>query len=448
MKKYVVIVLIFIMLFSLALPVRATSEKYELPELELSLSVPAEYDVFTRDMKKDDPLLAEYDISKDDLLEQFVSGDIYLNAVAPDGDEEIVVTMAENIISEFNGLGDTALMTLASALKDEYVNYGISVSSYDIYHHSQLVFIRIYFNTTDKSAYGLQYYTIYGNKAMNFTMRSYTGPISKSQENTIQSIVDSIYLDSYNHVTTSAEDTPAFNYTDVETGIKFTVPANWKREELSEDRDFIDAKFASTKDSGQVIMYGSTDLWSQMSASERIGYTRSDFDNTIFSASDIAEMLGASVPVKSVMYNSKEYYLAEVTTKTEAYGVNLSVTMTHIIRIENGWLYWFQFGGSSKSEYFGDVEKLINSVIYPETNTSNNFIPVIVLGGIVIVIVIVITLRKGKHRVDPMQNTAILQKNITPNIEKEFVFCHMCGEKLPKDSRFCHKCGTKTIEEG
>ena len=127
MKKYVVIVLVFIMLFSLALPVRATSEKYELPELELSLSVPAEYDVFTRDMKKDDPLFAEYDISKDDLLEQFVSGDIYLNAVAPDGDEEIVVTMAENIISEFNGLGDTTLMTLASALKDEYVNYGISV---------------------------------------------------------------------------------------------------------------------------------------------------------------------------------------------------------------------------------------------------------------------------------------------------------------------------------
>ena len=93
----------------------------------------------------------------------------------------------------------------------------------------------------------------------------------------------------------------------------------------------------------------------------------------MFTASHVTEMLGTSAPIESVMYNGKDYYLSEVTSQAEAYGLSLPVTTTHIIRIEDGWLYWFQFGGSKESEYFGDVEKLINSVSYPESNESANY---------------------------------------------------------------------------
>ncbi len=373
MKKIIITMLALALLCNIAFPVQAISEQYELPELGLSLEVPSKYDVFTRSMDENDPLFSAYGFTKEDVIAKFVSADIYLDAITQDGSEEIVVTMTENSVRELNGFDDSVLMAFASTLKDEYVRYGVSVSSYDIYHHAQLAFVRVWFNITDETTYGLIYHTIYDNKTMNFTMRSYTGPISEAQENTIQSVVDSIYVDSFNYETSPREETAAFAYTDEETGLKFTVPANWKREELFEDRDFIDVKFVSTKDSRMVIMYGGTDLWAQIPESDKIGYKRSDIDNTMFTASHVTEMLGTSAPIESVMYNGKDYYLAEVTSQAEAYGLSLPVTTTHIIRIEDGWLYWFQFGGSKESEYFGDVEKLINSVSYPESNESANY---------------------------------------------------------------------------
>ena len=444
MKKYIITVLTIVLVFSMILPVGAAAAKYVLPELGLSLAIPSEYDVFTRDMDADDPLFSKYNISRDDLMEHFASGSTYLDAVAPDGSEEIVVVMTKNSVEEFNSLGDTALMALSSELQKEYENYGLSVSSYDLYHHSQLIFIRIYFNTADKSTYGLQYYTIYGNKAMNFTLRSYTGPISAAQENTMLSVVDSICMDSYSSPNSPAGEAPAFTYTDRETGVIFLVPENWKQEEFSKERQYIDAKFVSLKDPGLTMMYGSTDLWAQMSASERAGYTRSDFDHTLITASDIAQMLGTTAPVKCVTYNGREYYQAEVTTETEAYGASLSVTMTHAIRIENGWIYWFQFGGTSQSEYFDDFERMISGARYPEIKANSNSqlaAGAIVTAAVAAIVIAIVLLNKRRCRGAAPQNAAGIAGT-------ECVVCQKCGAAMPKDSCFCMKCGTKNTEEG
>lgn len=107
-------------MMGLAIPAQAASDIHMIPEMELSLAIPSECLIFTRHMDQDDPLLSDYGFSLDGLMEELVAGNIYLNAVAPDGNEEIVVTMEENIISEFNGLGETSLLMLASTLKDGY----------------------------------------------------------------------------------------------------------------------------------------------------------------------------------------------------------------------------------------------------------------------------------------------------------------------------------------
>ena len=450
MKKYIIAVLMIVLLFNIVLPVQAASEKYELPELDLSLAIPAGYDVFTRDMDRNDPLFNKYGISGDSFEEYLTSANIYLNAIAPDGSGEVVVTMSENAIIDFGAFDDTVLMEIAAALEEEYVNYGTSVSSCDIYHHSQLTFIRICFSASDQSVHGLQYYTIYDNKAMNFTIRSYTGPITVAQEDVISSIVDSICLSSYVDAIVTEKEAPAFTYTDNETGVEFVVPAGWEKADLSKEREFIDAKFTSTKDPALTIIYGSTDLWSEIPASERMGLKRSDLDHTFFTGSDIAEMAGASEPAKSVSYNGKEYYLAETVMQTDVYGMNLTVAMMHIIRIENGWMYWFQFGGGSEHADFDAVEELMNSIHYPEANQEQSGLPAIVsvvIAGVIAVIVMIAFFQKRKHRVVPSQNTEMLQDNKSSGLEEAYVFCHMCGEKLPKDSSFCRKCGTKITEE-
>ena len=449
MKKIAAIFMAIMLVINLAIPARAASEEYEVSEMGISLEIPDEYIVFTRDMDKNDPAFADFGVSKETLMDQFDTGHIYLNAVLPSGNEEIVVTMEENIISEFNGLGETSLLMLASTLKDGYEEYGISVSSYDIYHHPQLEFIRIYFNTTDKTTYGLQYYTIYGGQAMNFTMRSYGGPISGSQERTIQNVVDSVDLHFYVPTKTPVAETPAFVHTDPDTGTTFTVPANWSVQPFSKERDILDIQFSCAEDPALMISYASYDLWSELSFFEKLFMSRSKAEELLSSTEYIAEMM--EVPESSIskkVFNGKEYYFVETTYATEMYGMNFSSKVNLAVHIEDGWCYMFYFYGESNNPRYDEFVQLVKSVEYGDVGTSGAGVGIAVVIIITAAIVCVIVILKKKSKKKPA--TAATPKIAQPEIliDQDYIYCHHCGNKLPNDSLFCNICGTKMIKEG
>lgn len=236
-------------------------------------------------------------------------------------------------------------------------------------------------------------------------------------------------------------------YKDQDTGASFTIPDGWKQEALSKDREFIDIKFTSTQFEGATILYGSTDVWSQMTASEKAGYTRADCDNSIFTKADVAEMYNVPVSsVKEVTYNGHTYYKAEVTTYAEAYGITLPVTMTQVFRIENGWWYSFQVSGTSTDKHYGDFEDLLRTVEYPKTDNSSSgvfvLIAVLVLVAAAIVGVVVYKKKKSSACTTPTASMSPVQSKSTETTS-DYMFCHMCGTQLPVDSSFCHKCGTK-----
>ena len=449
MKKIAAMLMAIILVSNLVIPARAASEEYVVSEMGISLEIPDEYIVFTRDMDKNDPAFADFGVSKETLMDQFDTGHIYLNAVLPSGNEEIVVTMEENIISEFNGLGETSLLMLASTLKDGYEEYGISVSSYDIYHHPQLEFIRIYFNTTDKTTYGLQYYTIYGGQAMNFTMRSYDGPISGSQERTIQNVVDSVELHFYVPTKTPVEETPAFVHTDPDTGTTFTVPANWSVQPFSKERDILDIQFSCAGDPALMISYASYDLWSELSFFEKLFMSRSKAEELLSSTEYIAEMM--EVPESSIskkVINDKEYYFVETTYATEMYGMNFSSKVNLAVHIEDGWCYMFYFYGESNNPHYDEFVQLVKSVKYGDVGTSGAGVGIAVVIIITAAIVCVIVILKKKSKKKPI--TAATPKIAQPEIliDQDYIYCHHCGNKLPNDSLFCNVCGTKMIKEG
>ena len=440
-------------LFSLlVLPVHAASSKYTIPDLDLTLSIPTEYDVFTLDMSSNDPLFSDYGTTKADLDAQLAASNIYLNAISTIRNEEIVVTMTDSPLTNLNGMGDTTLMTLASALVDEYANYGITVTDYDVYHHDQLTFIQIYFHDTGKTVYGLQFYTVSNEQAMNFTLRSYEGSISSTQKNTIYAIVDSIRLNYEVEAMPTAEASPTFVHTDKDTGLTFTVPEAWSKISLTEQRDYLDAKFASTEDPGLVILYGSTDLWSELPASERAGYSRSDFSSELFTKQDIADIFGTSkYLVDDVTYGGVHYFKVVTTTEKQATGLSVSVTMTQLFRVENGWGYTFQFGGDENSPYYSDFVSLIKSAEYPEVSNSVSFVPIIivlVILSVAIVAVVFIVRNRKEKKIVPETPNLPGRSTQTTVITNSNRFCHMCGTKIPGDSMFCHKCGAQTGKEG
>ena len=348
----------------------ATANTYRIDEAKLKVSIPSDYTVVTRNTPSNAEIFTNFGLSYSEFMNNMKSGSIYLDAVSNLYSEEIVVTCKENILNDFALLSDTMLGSVASITTDEMEKFGVSVIKYDIYHHSQAKFIRIYWVDSANSRYGLQYFTVRDNIAMNFTLQSYEDSINSRQESVMKTIVDSVKYDTASPVVPESKDTDAFIYTDSDSGVKFTVPANWVEDEFNEEREFLDAKFASTKEDGLIMVFSSTDAWSEMSSADKVGLTRSDINNSMLSKSDVAEIYGTTEDKVSLyMYNGVEYYKCESTANKEMYGLSLDITMNHFLHVKDGWIYTFQFGGTSDHKLYSDFEKLIRSVEYPMSDT-------------------------------------------------------------------------------
>lgn len=463
MKKILSLILVLFILCP-CLTVFASGNTFRLADLNLSVDIPSDLVTFTRDIKQNDPNLDLFGLSKAQMDSMMKDGNIYLNAIDPDVAFEVVVTKIESPLNDFFYLSNTELGVLASSFTDGYKGTGLTVIKHEIYEHPQAKFIKIYIKQPNgnSTAYGLQYYTVYDGKAINFTIHSYTGSLTSKNEATIKQIVDSVVFD-ISPVKDTGKDTPQFTYSDSKSGVSFTVPANWEKENLSQERETLDVKFVSTKEKGCTIMYGSTDMWAAASADDRKGYSRADINNSIFTKDDIAELNGIpSSQVSMVTLGGKEYYKVTQEKNNDIYGINVSYSTTVLTRIDNGVMYTFYFLGSNSSQQYTEFEKMVGSVVYPaSSNSSGGTIAVICIIAIIFLLVTVIVIRK-KQQKEKTHISASKQMPEMPPIEKasetpksetiparfdEVSFCHHCGTQLPAGSDFCFKCGTKVVKE-
>ena len=67
-------------------------------------------------------------------------------------------------------------------------------------------------------------------------------------------------------------------YKDSVTGISFNIPQGWKETALNEEREYIKVKYLPENNDGASIQFGYADIWGQMSDSDKVGYSRSDFN--------------------------------------------------------------------------------------------------------------------------------------------------------------------------
>ena len=351
------------------------STTYRLSDLGMSIDVSDDYTVFTRNTSQNDPKLSEWGLTKDYIDSLFQERSIYLDAWDDDISNEIIITMYDSELSNYSIFSDTELSVLASTMVGQFESMGLTWIRSEVYNHSQAKFLKIYISqpSGDSTSYGLEYSTVYDSKTINIVLHSNTGAINYSQEKLLQGIIDSIVFDSAPIQIDTPEYSPSFVYTDSKTGAYFTVPENWVETDFSKEREFLSAKFTSNLENGLTILYGSHDLWNELSDSEKRGYTRSDFNNSQFSKQDIAEMLGKhSWEVSTVYYDGKEYYEVENQSSQEMYGATFSVKMTLLYRFENGYSYSFQTNAGKDSPYYKDFETLVSSTEYPAFGTNSS----------------------------------------------------------------------------
>lgn len=478
----------------------AANTTYELDELGMSIELPSNHVVFTRDIEANDPNLSAYGLTKEGMSSLMLERSIYLNAWDEDVNYEIIVTMVDSPFEDYNQFSDTTLNGFVSALETEYASMGITFIRSDFYQHSQAKFAKIYISQPNNgdTAYGLQYHTVYNGKAINITLQSYSGEIDSSREAIIQKIVDTIRFDTAPQFSAPPAQTRAFTYTDKDSGMTFTVPANWIESPMNENREYIDVKFTSNLEEGLCIIFSSQDVYEledfklELSATEQLLLTRDVIGNDIFTKADIAEIYGCKEKdVSMVTYSGKEYYSAKIITSGTAYGLTISTPMVYLVRCENGYMYIFQFSGAKDSPYFSDFENLVSSVKYPvfedegavrdQVLGSYLLLAIIVLIalGLIIVFACRSAIKKKSIKKNAQVVSTIMEDSTArtapgasqvkeevlplnpptkgpeaelaaaPTIETTVSYCHRCGNKLVSGSLFCNKCGTKvpTTEE-
>ena len=372
-KRHIVLCICCILSAMLALPMAAAAAdttEYTIDDLGITLSIPSEYYVFTRDMPSDHPNLIAYGLTRDDLLSILIETDTYLSAFDKDVTGEISITMSDNPLNDFNTMSDTMLEAFAAAFPSVYKSGGMTVTKYGVYRQARTKFVLLYFyeETNVPTTYSAQYLTIYNGKSIYLTYHSYTGEFSNTAALMLKGIVDSIVFSEEPKAANPLSPSSATgSYTDPATGLTFTIPDNWEEVPLLLSHELLDAKFKSLTDINLSITYGSADVWSGMSPFERIGYSRSDIDNSYYTISELASIYNVPIDdVKKVTYGGNTFYSVGMTQSAEALGTSVTVTMTQATILSNGHMYVFQFNDSADNLHYADFETLLSSVRLPE----------------------------------------------------------------------------------
>ena len=347
---------------------------YSLDELGMTISMPADYVVFTRDINDNDPNLSTYGLTKDSLSSYLDEDNVYLYGWDKNVNESIIITMDDSTLADLNLYSDTKLSTMFDSYKSQYEDSGITSDKLEIYQHSQAKFSKIYASQPEDNfiTYVLKYHTVYAHKSIDIIMRSYSGKISSEQEATLKGMVDSVIFD-----TAPCTPTNSFTYTDTNTQTTFTVPENWVETSLSEDKAPYFVQFSSLIESGAYISYGSADAWKDMTIFERIWYNRSDVNNRMLTKSKFADLCGlSSENISLVTYGGTEYYKAVIPAGTEIDGQTSTNTVTYLVLLKNGYVYFLQFVGANDGEAYKDFESLLSSVQIAgydnQTSTTNS----------------------------------------------------------------------------
>ncbi|MBR2879871.1 MAG: hypothetical protein IKC02_04295, partial [Oscillospiraceae bacterium] len=293
----------------LSVPAFADGTNYYLEELDMRISIPDEFDVFTRDTKSNDPLLKKHGLTD---LDYMYENNWYMEAYDLSSELQIVVMMTESTLDDYNNLSDSTMDALLSELPAMFEGGRFDFIEGDIYNHKQTKFIKMYLserNSTD-SVYSLQYDTLLDGMSITIALNSYAGKIGSAEEALAAEIVDSVSFGSAPPV--SSQNTSAFVFTDEISGLSFTVPENWREDPDFKDETNAGTRFVSKYVDAPYITYYRKDVYESNLGFAKDLVTRDMFGNDLFTAEDVAEMFSCNESDVSLRsFGDKEYYFAE-----------------------------------------------------------------------------------------------------------------------------------------
>ena len=215
MKRIIIVFILVIIILSCNGIALAEDSIYELDEMNMTITIPVEFIVLTRDIKDDDPNLLVYYTDKETLLNVYENSHIYLSGRNDYDSIKIDITMIENddisyifdfstyTINEIDGFAQKMLGMETQEIIDIANEAGqvdmsdvseVSFDKYFITKYDQVFFIvsDTYNVYDDITIYVRQYSTIINGQGINITMQSTNKELSNDNIMLLDSIINSI----------------------------------------------------------------------------------------------------------------------------------------------------------------------------------------------------------------------------------------------------------------
>jgi len=198
MKKWVSII-VFLCLLVLSFPAYAANS-ITLEELDLTVALPDDYIVFTRDLSNAQSSLAKFGLTPSEMLSLMRGNNFYLVAYSEDGTCDITIAMDESgDITSLSNISEKKLKNLLQSAEEHLEAAGCSVNKVDLFNVKNVTYIRTSFSRNvdgDTPIAQISYSTIYNGKCVVVTIESYSGKVSEAQQRAISSVVESIQFHS------------------------------------------------------------------------------------------------------------------------------------------------------------------------------------------------------------------------------------------------------------
>lgn len=166
MKKLILFVISFLFIMGYSVSASETVT-YNIDEFHISVDIPKEYLVFTKNIKDDNPSLKKTGLTKEAVVSFLESGNMYLCALPENREFEIYLCFENKSFSSLNKLSPEEKNLLINSITYNITQANMQPSNFLFYDNNGQTFIK-YEIRKDEKDYLLQCGTIYGKKRLVF----------------------------------------------------------------------------------------------------------------------------------------------------------------------------------------------------------------------------------------------------------------------------------------
>lgn len=179
--------LVFSLLMVLCMPLMVKAVSVDVSSGDMSLTLPDEWYVFTRDNIEGNTELEELGLTYEFMNDLMNENDMYVDAF--DDEEEFIVSIVDvEDVGNLNDYFDSEIDDLALEIQN--------VSGADGYELYENDYKFIYLEYMDAGYYIINYYTIIADRAYTFTIQKEM-EFSETEKDSYRNIIDSVHFDNY-----------------------------------------------------------------------------------------------------------------------------------------------------------------------------------------------------------------------------------------------------------